>query len=720
MEGDLSTPENYGIIPRSAQLMFEEMKKPEYVSHSIVVTSLEIYNEELCDLFADADVNKIKSPTKGSKLEIMEGRNGVVCRGLTEKKVESTADIFAALETAQRQRKVSDTNMNMKSSRSHCVFTMRLTAKRKLSNGKVFETHGKLHLVDLAGSECAKAASFSANKSNAMTDSITKKEVSIANRNRGRERSNINKSLLTLGRVIIMLNLQSNGSNKHSHVRIPYRDSKLTRILQDSLGGNCKTMIIATVSPSEMAIDETISTLSYAQSAGGIINKPTSESYLRSPDLKYMAPTKNPIDKQGIEHWYVMENRVEYLQSQLDEAQAALARQYAGQENVRLRATRAEYELMETKKKLQTTEKNLKKSLKVLQHTKVIITAQQDQVKSSKVQQKRLQKHAVENVLKGVKLLTDGHVEEMSTIQKENLEVIGKKNRIMLDDVDGLGSSANHVLCEITKANNSIKKHTDARILKDSEMVVTAEKSDAMISDLDKAWNLQLKMVDSFVVEAKNEAQALSTHENTITSISDTLQSDHVQCKRHVKDTLSDSMGQGLSELLNIVNSHTQYSRKTVLPRTHMNLEQIKEANGNYMSTISRTNENTFVSIFEDKENVAAIANRHCILADKLKDDIESRYNKFDNVVAERRSLLDIRKEENVHIMNEFKKLTTDTILSTESLASVSLDNAQEFASHTINPWVESSIPTREQIVYESNLSSTPSEDIILANVIEN
>ena len=114
--------------------------------------------------------------------------------------------------------------MNKESSRSHCIFTLRVLAKRKLVDGSILEVGGKLHCVDLAGSECAKSCG-NAGKQQAA---------------RERERMNINRSLLTLGRVVKLLKERSEKPSASSSVRIPYRDSKLTRILQESLGGRCK------------------------------------------------------------------------------------------------------------------------------------------------------------------------------------------------------------------------------------------------------------------------------------------------------------------------------------------------------------------------------------------------------------------------------------------------------------------------------------------------
>lgn len=201
MEGDIDDPEMRGVIPRSAKAIFEALKTPDYSHHSVSCSFLEIYNEELCDLLADPN-------SKGPKLDIMVGKNGPFCRGLSESQVESADDVFALMRRAQNQRQVGETNMNKQSSRSHCIFTLKIDAKRELEDGSVLEVGGKLHCVDLAGSECAKSANLE--KGN---DSQAARE---------RERKNINQSLLTLGRVVSMLKEQSQ-SKKKTTVRIPYR-----------------------------------------------------------------------------------------------------------------------------------------------------------------------------------------------------------------------------------------------------------------------------------------------------------------------------------------------------------------------------------------------------------------------------------------------------------------------------------------------------------------
>src|SRR6185503_9866344 len=144
--------------------------------------------------------------------------------------VASADEIFRILERGLQQRSVAETNMNKSSSRSHCIFSVIIHTKESTPEGEDLLKVGKLNLVDLAGSE-----------------NIGR---SGAQKERKREAGLINQSLLTLGRVITAL-------TDHSP-HIPYRESKLTRLLQDSLGGKTKTCIIATVSPSNLCMEETI------------------------------------------------------------------------------------------------------------------------------------------------------------------------------------------------------------------------------------------------------------------------------------------------------------------------------------------------------------------------------------------------------------------------------------------------------------------------------
>lgn len=143
MEGSLEHPDLFGVIPRAAGAIFEELNREEksYEDYKVFCSYLEIYNEELCDLLTESNPSQANSAPRSpkrsgtQKLEIMEGKNGPFCRGLSEQEVQSAEDLLEIMQKAQTTRRVSETNMNKQSSRSHCLFTLRVEAKRRLEDG---------------------------------------------------------------------------------------------------------------------------------------------------------------------------------------------------------------------------------------------------------------------------------------------------------------------------------------------------------------------------------------------------------------------------------------------------------------------------------------------------------------------------------------------------------------------------------------------------------
>ncbi|XP_020180437.1 kinesin-like protein KIN-5B isoform X3 [Aegilops tauschii subsp. strangulata] len=252
MEGEMmqqvgELPTSAGVMPRAVRHIFDilEAQKADY---SMKVTFLELYNEEITDLLASEDQSRfLEDRHKRPTLSLMEdGKGGSVIRGLEEIVVYSPGEIYSLLQHGSTRRRTADTALNMQSSRSHSVFSIYIHVKVTTTGNRELIKCGRLNLVDLAGSE-------SIARSGA-------KEV------RAREAGELNKSLLTLGRVITALVEDS--------VHVPYRDSKLTRLLRESLGGKAKTCIIATVTPSVHCLEETLVTLDYAYRAKSIRNKP--------------------------------------------------------------------------------------------------------------------------------------------------------------------------------------------------------------------------------------------------------------------------------------------------------------------------------------------------------------------------------------------------------------------------------------------------------------
>lgn len=237
MQGEREPPELRGVIPHAFEHIFNNIKtNSEELEYMVVVSYLEIYNEEVRDLLSTE-----KNPTR---LELKENaETGIYVKGLLENVVSSVEEINQVMERGFKNRTVAATLMNQGSSRSHSIFTIKMEMCDK--NEKL--RAGKLNLVDLAGSE--------------------RQSKTGASGARLKEGCKINLSLSALGNVIKAL---VDGGGKH----IPYRDSKLTRLLQDSLGGNTKTVMVANISPADYNYDETLSTLRYANRAKNIKNKP--------------------------------------------------------------------------------------------------------------------------------------------------------------------------------------------------------------------------------------------------------------------------------------------------------------------------------------------------------------------------------------------------------------------------------------------------------------
>ncbi|KAJ0008576.1 hypothetical protein NQD34_015991 [Periophthalmus magnuspinnatus] len=239
MEGASSDPEKRGVIPNSFQHIFTQISRTQNQKYLVRSSYLEIYQEEIRDLLCK-DNNK--------KLELKESPDfGVYVKDLSSVVTKNAQEIEHVMKLGNQSRSVGFTNMNERSSRSHAIFLITVECSELGPDGEDHIRVGKLNMVDLAGSE--------------------RQSKTGAKGKRLKEAAKINLSLSALGNVISAL---VDGKSTH----VPYRDSKLTRLLQDSLGGNAKTVMIATVGPSHRHHAETLATLRYASRAKNIKNKP--------------------------------------------------------------------------------------------------------------------------------------------------------------------------------------------------------------------------------------------------------------------------------------------------------------------------------------------------------------------------------------------------------------------------------------------------------------
>ncbi|XP_033476758.2 kinesin-like protein KIF14 [Epinephelus lanceolatus] len=243
--------EEEGVIPRFCQELFSRMAsmKNEEVKCHVEMSYFEVYNEKIHDLLVTRDEpNQRRMPLRVREHPV----HGPYVADLSANIVSSYNDIEGWLELGNKQRATAATGMNDKSSRSHSVFTLVMTqTQTEFVEGEEHDHSitSRINLVDLAGSERCNSAQTSGE--------------------RLREGASINKSLLTLGKVISALSEQALSRKK---VFIPYRESVLTWLLKESLGGNSKTAMIATLSPAGSNVEESLSTLRYAQQARTIIN----------------------------------------------------------------------------------------------------------------------------------------------------------------------------------------------------------------------------------------------------------------------------------------------------------------------------------------------------------------------------------------------------------------------------------------------------------------
>lgn len=239
MEGVRSDPVLRGVIPNSFEHIFTHIARTQNQQYLVRASYLEIYQEDIRDLL---------SKDQSRRLELKERPDtGVYVKDLQSFVCKSVKEIEHVMNVGNQNRAVGATNMNEHSSRSHAIFIVTIECSEPGADGENHIRVGKLNMVDLAGSE--------------------RQTKTGATGERLKEATKINLSLSALGNVISAL---VDGKSTH----VPYRDSKLTRLLQDSLGGNARTVMVANIGPASYNFEETITTLRYANRAKNIKNKP--------------------------------------------------------------------------------------------------------------------------------------------------------------------------------------------------------------------------------------------------------------------------------------------------------------------------------------------------------------------------------------------------------------------------------------------------------------
>ena len=415
MEGEIADPELKGIIPRCVEALFNAiLEADENIEFTFKVSYVEIYMEKIRDLL-DNSHTKVNLNVREDKAK------GIYIGDVTEVYVTSHDELLGIMAAGATNRATAATGMNEGSSRSHSVFTITV-AQRNLSNSTV--TTGKLVLVDLAGSETVR-------KSNATGQQLEEAKL-------------INKSLSSLGNVINAL------TEKSSHV--PYRDSKLTRILQDSLGGNAKTVLVVAVSPSSFNASETVSTLRFGTRAKSIENKVSVNKTRSVEELEVLLrKAENAIDVQS-SHIKTLEAQLRAVNVSSGSVEGSFGVGIDGlsvEENMTLE--KAVAELRATRAKLEESallQKSLQENMAVISTELEEEKAESQRKESEVAEVTRILREKEELLGEAGGLLMEAQKQYLA--QKDRCESLVREN---LESASGIESVKSQFASEIDKLN---------------------------------------------------------------------------------------------------------------------------------------------------------------------------------------------------------------------------------------------------------------------------
>lgn len=466
MEGG-SSPTELGIIPRTISWIFDYIKQTTNKQFLVQASFIEIYNEEVRDLLAKNTNNKLNVREKEQGVFYVED-----CKKV---KVESPQEMYKIVNKGRESRKTGATLMNPGSSRSHSILQI-IVENSEVIDGETKYKMGKLNLVDLAGSE--------------------RQDKTGATGERLKEATKINLSLSILGNVISALVTGKGGF-------VPYRESKLTMLLSDSLGGNTKTVMIANIGPADYNYDESINTLWYAARAKKIKNKPIinedpKDALLRSYQEeienmkkqlaalgKGVMPTKQITDSNGKVIQVEDTQAVKKLEEQLEQDKDLFKKQKEEEiKNINLQKNLAEEEKVKLLDKIEREKEEFKKNKedakkllnkykdmkgKVLNSNEVHVKVkkQEEEIKKTKeeLEAKKLEEERLRKELEE-KSKTKLQIKEKYKDVQANIDDLNEKIQLVRDTIDNL---------KIENKENIEKLQSDLLSLQDYNKVLTIE-----------------------------------------------------------------------------------------------------------------------------------------------------------------------------------------------------------------------------------------------------
>ncbi|KAF6804594.1 kinesin related protein 2 [Colletotrichum musicola] len=526
MSGDMTETlgllsDGAGIIPRVLHALFNKLEVDDTES-CVKCSFIELYNEELRDLIAVEEGPKLKIYDDTSR----RGHATTVVQGMEERHIRTASDGIKVLQDGSLKRQVAATKCNDLSSRSHTVFTITAYIRKKGEDGgEDYVSAGKLNLVDLAGSENI--------------------QRSGAENKRAAEAGLINKSLLTLGRVINAL------VDRSQH--IPYRESKLTRLLQDSLGGRTKTCIIATISPAKSNLEETISTLDYAFRAKNIRNKPqlnamiNKKMLLRDFAMEIERLKSELITTRQRNGVYLSNESYEEMTAQSESRRIVMEEQAAKMETLEGNLKNKVQELfaltssfMGLKKDHEGTKIQLDETQGVLDQTELVLAA----TRKSLAEETHIRKAHQETEEK----LAEVGGELIATLQKTVSDVDGlrKKNK-RKSDLQSINRSAwGTAQAEVSEVTSMVEERVQSFQNQQRDSITgVAERMDAFVREELKKLAVTQKFLDEQLESfTESRRELLEQKEKSKDEMDDVLEEIKV-----VRDTVKQQVGESLQAI---------------------------------------------------------------------------------------------------------------------------------------------------------------------------
>ncbi|XP_053613398.1 chromosome-associated kinesin KIF4 isoform X1 [Plodia interpunctella] len=454
-----------GVIPQAVADIFDfiETHEDKFI-FKISVSFMELYQEQCYDLLSGKERGH-------SIIEIREDINkGVVLPGITELPVTSTRETMMILERGSMGRVTGSTAMNQASSRSHAVFTI-IIAKESRTD-KNIATTSKFHLVDLAGSERIKKTKASGE--------------------RLKEGVKINQGLLALGNVISAL---GDGTNRSF---ISYRDSKLTRLLQDSLGGNSLTLMVACVSPADYNLDETVSTLRYADRARRIRNKPIINQDAKAAEIVRLNNLVNELRLQLIGKLpTASEQNNEQLQEELERERAKYAELLKKHKQVTEHLSNMLIENTNLCEKALLAEAAKDKIERKLNELTEQCNQTIENLNTSEAQDEEAQKTSVVDYLKEIK----SRLEDLQSVNlKTNEELIDHEIKLSFVKED-----------DTEKVDDDVMMNEDQAVLEEEKRAMGQVALNQELQELNRAMAIKASVVQAILA---NNKDMLDSHNN--------------------------------------------------------------------------------------------------------------------------------------------------------------------------------------------------------------